>query len=667
MFRKNIKLTLKRNKLFFPFPNNMNFMLEKKPLLMYNMNSYKGKYTFYVKKVKMEIFMYLIYPKPLKVESKGNFFTLDKKVVFFETPMENVCKELQSFVEFKIGSQEKSNIIFSYKHELREQAYELVITDGVINVYASQEVGFFYAVKTLKQIMGSQIECGYIYDEPDLKVRGFMMDISRNKVPTLETIKYIVDIMSDLKMNHLELYVEGFSFEYKSFSQYLQDESYITIEEYQELERYANSKYIDLVPNQNGFGHMAPWLKLDEFKDLAEAPEGIFLWGTHRAPSTLNPLDPRSIELIKKMYADMLPYSNSQYFNMNFDEPFELGKGRSKEACEKEGLVNVYLEYTKKAYDEIKKYNKTPLIWGDVLIRHDDALTKIPSDMIFVDWGYDATYPFDKNLLKLKKANIKFMAAPGTSSWCSFLGRTNDALLTIYNACVFTKQYGGEGILVTDWGDFGHLQFLPITFAPLVYAGLLSYRCNSGTIRLLKHYLNKYIFKDDAQVMADLIMDLGNYYRYENSYVDNGTQAFHCLMWACNAMKEDDKIAYFKAKMQDKVLTQEKYSMINDFFALKVKELNYAHVDQLIKDELTYSINLVKTLLKINISLNEKLDKQERIKHLESVIASENALIEGLKNLWLQRNKKSGLEDSINYIEKMMSFVKILLGGLYEA
>ena len=45
--------------------------------------------------------------------------------------------------------------------------------------------------------------------EPDLKIRGFMLDISRNKVAKISTIKYIIDIMSDLKMNHFELYVEG--------------------------------------------------------------------------------------------------------------------------------------------------------------------------------------------------------------------------------------------------------------------------------------------------------------------------------------------------------------------------------------------------------------------------------------------------------------------------
>ena len=46
---------------------------------------------------------------------------------------------------------------------------------------------------------------------------------------------------------------------------------------------------IDLVPNQNT-GHMTDWLQHDEFKDLAESPDGFFIWGAHRAPSTLNVL-----------------------------------------------------------------------------------------------------------------------------------------------------------------------------------------------------------------------------------------------------------------------------------------------------------------------------------------------------------------------------------------
>ena len=611
--------------------------------------------------------MNVIYPKPKKVEVKqGQFFSLSEKNVFFETQMENVFNELNTLMDVRLGDLEHSNIVLVKKPMLNEQAYEIDVTESKINCYASSEVGFFYAVKTLKQIFTSKMECVFIYDEPDLKVRGFMYDISRNKVPKVETIKYILDLMSDVKMNHFELYVEGFSFEYKSFAQYLEDESYITVEEYKEIEAYANQKYIDLVPNQNGFGHMAEWLKQDDLKDLAEAPDGIFLWGSHRAPSTLDPSNPRSLELIKQMYRDMLPHSNSKYFNMNFDEPFELGKDKSKERCAKEGLGHVYMEYTKKAYDEIKKYHKIPLIWGDVLIHHDDVLDQIPKDMIFIDWGYDSQYPFDKHLLTLKNANIAFMAAPGTSSWCSFLGRTHDAIETVNQACIYTKIYGGEGILMTDWGDFGHLQYLPISFAPLIYSGLMSYRVDGGTYKILKPYLNRFVFEDDTNTMADLMLDLGYYNRYENGYVGNATHAFHGLMWAVHALKEKDPQTYYIQKMQDKFMSLEKYDIICDFFALKRKELKYAHTDSLIKEEIQHAILFVETLNKLNISFNPQLNNNEKRAYLQAVIDSQTPLIEGLRKLWLIRNKKSRLDMSCEYINKLIQFTKIILGGTYE-
>ena len=610
--------------------------------------------------------MYKIFPKPKKMTTRAGQFHLERRTAYFETPDERVLRELQSFSPFSCGKEEDSSLRFYTIPELGPQAYEIEVNEKAILIYASKAVGFFYAVKTLSQMISPLMECVNIFDEPDIAVRGYMMDISRNKVPTLETIKSVVDLLATLKMNHFELYVEGFSFEYQSFKQYLQAESYITVEEYQALEHYANDRFIDLVPNQNGFGHMGEWLKQEELKDLAEAPEGIFLWGAHRPPSTLNPLDPRSIELVKQMYHDMLPYSNSPYFNMNFDEPFELGRGHSKTEVEQKGLANVYIDYTLKAYDEIKRYNKTPLIWGDVLIHHDEALSRLPKDMIFIDWGYDTTSPYQQHLKKLHDAKIPFMAAPGTSSWCSFLGRTKDALDTITNACIYVKEYQGEGVLLTDWGDFGHLQFLPISLVPLAYCGLMSYRVTTGVYRDLKHFVNRYIFQDKTGIIADCILNLGTYHQLENNFVDNGTHAFHILLWAVYAMRESDPISFFKAKTQDKILSKAKYHIITQFFKTKREELALADVDLLVKDELNHSISFVETLLKINQSMNEEYTKTERIAFLNQAIAMEQPLIKGLTTLWMARNKRSGLDNSIQYIKTLIQFTKILQGGIYE-
>ena len=52
----------------------------------------------------------------------------------------------------------------------------------------------------------------------------------------------------------------------KSFPNVLDEKNYITLDDYLEIEKYANEYYLDFVPNQNGFGHMADWLAKEEYK-----------------------------------------------------------------------------------------------------------------------------------------------------------------------------------------------------------------------------------------------------------------------------------------------------------------------------------------------------------------------------------------------------------------
>ena len=618
--------------------------------------------------------MYKLYPSVKSQKLNEGFFELGKEcVVFFQEELVNVFKYLQGSMKVKVGSNEDARYKYIKDSSLGLEAYKIVVEQNKVEIHYSSENGAFYGTVTLLQIISQvedKIRCLEIFDEPDLKIRGFMMDISRDKVPTVETVKHIIDMMSNVKMNHLELYVEGFSFGYPSFERYLTENNYISVEEYKEIESYANSRMVDLVPNQNGFGHMAKWLEKDEFKDLAEIPGGIFLWGRQRKESTLNPLDPKSLELVKQLYADMLPISNSKYFNMNFDEPFELGKGKSKEAVEKNGIGNVYIDFALKAYEEIKKYNKIPMIWGDVLINHPDLLHRLPKEMLFIDWGYDANYPFNRHLKQLSDLDIKFLAAPATTSWCSFLGRTNDWWENIQNACVYTHAYGGEGVIVTDWGDFGHLQFLSISYAPLIFSGLMSWRVKEGTFFTLHDYLNRYIFKDSKKIMADAVFELGNYYRYYNDYRSNGTVAFHTFMWATHSVTEEDPYNFYYERSKHSVLSKEKYELMMKFLDARVYELSLADMKtdegQLILDELKQSVFLVKLINTLNHSFNEELSLEERIALLEVVIQSKDKLISEQKRVWLARNKYSDLDVSIAYLERFILFAEKVLNYIKE-
>ena len=132
--------------------------------------------------------MYNIYPKVKEQLNKEGYFTFNE-VNLFCKKNKNVFIDLQDKYQINLVSLEKANFKYLINDKLAEQEYEIYINPECIEVFAKDEVGFYYATKTLKQILiTNNIQCGYIKDKPDLKVRGLMHDISRNKVPKLETL-----------------------------------------------------------------------------------------------------------------------------------------------------------------------------------------------------------------------------------------------------------------------------------------------------------------------------------------------------------------------------------------------------------------------------------------------------------------------------------------------
>lgn len=594
----------------------------------------------------------MLIPRPHEIKKSGSI--LKNKAI---GKVENAFSPLL-FRHYKdmILSDDSSQTILEIRQDLsieNEEEYHLIIQEDRIQIISKTEKAAFYGLVTLKQLQSEQIiETQDIKDKPDLEVRGLMLDISRAKVLNVSSIKKIIDLIAELKYNHLELYVEGFSYEYKNIKEALADKNYLTQEEYLEVEKYAIEKYIDFVPNQNGFGHMSDWLALDKFKELAECPDGFEIWGSKRPPSTLDPTNPKSFELVKQMYEEMIPFTKSKYFNMNFDEPYELGHGKSKEECLKTSTEDVYIEYLEKLANVVRKYNKTPMIWGDVLVKHPDKISKLSKDIVFIDWGYNKAYDFVNHAKMLEELKVKYLLAPGTSTWSSITGRFIDMKETIENSTCSSKKYHGLGILLTDWGDMGHLQYLPSSYLGFIYGAMLSW--SSGTIEDAEKYL-AIILNDET--LAKVIVELSHYHELEGEYRDYGTRLFASIMWAEHGRRQDDKVNFFLNRMKSNIISYEAVQKLHDLFIQEKNKLQNAK-ECLEKDEIKNAILLLETLLAINERLHSYLDNcivnfDEPIKNLEKYL-------ENHKKLWLARNIKEGYAFSANRINWLIEMLMCL-------
>lgn len=556
---------------------------------------------------------------------------------------------------------DKRNGLITFKFQkMKEEAYQLIIKKRRITIKASTANGCYYALVTLKQLAKQYqgfIPSLVIKDEPDLKFRCFMLDISRNKVPKKETIYQYIDLLSDLKYNQLQLYVEGFSFEYKSMPFVNQDNNYISVEEYQQIEKYANQHFIDLIPNQNGFGHMTEWLKLDQFKHLANT-DGLFkIWGSYRTSSTLDPTNEESIKLVKAMYRDMLPYSNSPYFNMNFDEPYELGFNKSKPLCDEIGKEAVYARFFNTLAKEVKTYNKQPMLWGDVVIHHPEAIKSLDEDAILIDWGYSDDYPFLRNAKMLKQLKRLFMMAPGSAGWAMASGKLLEMLGSVKNSAEGCIYYGGLGLVYTDWGDFGHLQYPVYAVPGLIYTSLLCWNYEKASLHYIKEILIDVLGSNE---LAQLTIDLQLYNQQESVYRSYSSKLFYPLIHAEQIITESNPIESFKKRMDSVNLSPKEVDYYKLYFNWILKRCEKLPPST-IKDELINTVLLLEAMIKVHEFYYLFSQKKSVTKILEEIKSSFAEYKKEHQRLWNLRNKEDGYYASVDRIiqlENVLSNLK---------
>ncbi|MHB1317228.1 MAG: beta-N-acetylhexosaminidase [Anaerolineae bacterium] len=340
------------------------------------------------------------------------------------------------------------------------QAYAVSISPDLVLAGGNGVTALHHAVQTLRQIarlQGASWGVCRIDDWPVLKYRGVMLDVSRGKVPTLATLKDIVDFLSLFKMNVLQLYTEH-TFDFVSHPRIGLGTDPLTSEDMLALDAYARERRVELQPNLNCFGHCAHLLSLPEYAHLAESA----------VPWTLTPADEGTYTLLADMLDDLLPAFSSRTFNAGCDETWDLGKGRSAALAAEAGVGRVYLQHLQRLHAMAHERGYRIQFWGDILLHHPELVPEIPEDVTLLDWHYEAqeSYP---SLDVFAEGGRPFWVCPGTASWNTLFPRIENSNGNIRNLVRQGAERGAEGMLNTDWGDHGHYQPLGQSWYAYVY------------------------------------------------------------------------------------------------------------------------------------------------------------------------------------------------------
>jgi len=520
-----------------------------------------------------------------------------------------------------------------------EEGYRLVVTPDRVTIEARDRAGAFYARRTLAQLVRTHAARGAVPamtvdDAPDFRERGVMLDVSRDKVPSMATLYRLVDELASWKINRLQLYIEH-TFAYRGHKTVWAHASPLTGDEVEALDAYCRERFIELVPNQNSFGHMERWLKHPEYADLAEVREAV---GDYMS---LCPIDPRAIPFLAGLYDDLLPHFSSRSFNVGCDETIDLGKGRSREAVERLGRGRVYLDFLKQIHALVTARGHRMQFWGDIVFEHPELIPELPKDLTALEWGYEASHPFEVQGAKFGEAGIEYQVCPGTSTWLSLAGRTTNALGNLDAAARAGLGNGASGMLITDWGDFGHWQPLPVSYLGLAYGASVAWGHAANRDLDVAYALDTHVFRDRASTLGGIARDLGDVYRETGVEVKNSSVLALLLLFPERPMGEGRLAG----------LTVEGLERADARTASLASRIGDARCDRddaaLLRDEFTLAASLMRLACAFGIARLTGSDPRA------AIARDLPALIDDYRRIWRLRNREGGLSDSTARLERL--------------
>jgi hypothetical protein len=445
-------------------------------------------------------------PCPQFIENMEGYFTIKEDtwlIVQEEKAMLrkwliSLQKEIQSEIGIyvSIGTKavkEGSNIVLMLGDGRPESkdAYELTIDEHNITI-KGQINGLFYGLKTLKQLIikyKNKLPSIKIQDEPAFINRGWMLDISRGKVPKLEYLMEIVDLAADFKVNQIQLYMEHtFAFDFTSEINVGKDG--LTAEDILLLDAYCEEQMIQLVPCIATLGHLYEILKSDSYQQLCEYedyPNEPYDWMKRQLHHTIDCRNPKSIEFIKRVLENFVPLFRSPIVNICGDETFDIGKGKNKEWAEQVGSTRLYVEFIKKVMAIVEGMGKKVMFFGDMIIRRPDYLLELPKDVICMNWNYEPDVT-EEDTFTFKQAGVSQYVCPGTVGWNRALNDYEGAFQNITKLIRYGCKYGADGVLTTDWGDFGHINCLSTSLPGLILGATMSWNTKDPCCETLKTY-----------------------------------------------------------------------------------------------------------------------------------------------------------------------------------
>ena len=341
----------------------------------------------------------------------------------------------------------------------RGKGLALTRTEEGITLTAERQQDFSRALSHLPALLsGRKTE---ISEKCTATTLCLMAECSRNAVMNLPFAKLYLRRLALMGYDSMMLYTED-TYELPDYPYFGRQRGRYTMDELKELDDYAFSLGIELIPCIQTLGHLEralQWKAFDAVKDTSD----ILLVG-----------EEKTYALIDEMLRVCRSCFRSHRINLGLDEAHTLGRGQYMDLHGARKTSDIMLEHIARVNEICRRYDFAPMMWSDMFFRmafngayyvwegeiSKEVMDKVPEGVTLIYWDYYSCEPQRARFSHMIDCHLKFphnktAFAGGAWGWSGFAPHLRFSLKASRMQLDECRKRGMTDLIVTTWGSNG--------------------------------------------------------------------------------------------------------------------------------------------------------------------------------------------------------------------
>ncbi len=335
---------------------------------------------------------------------------------------------------------------------------EVTLQNGRAKISAQDENALARGFFLLSRCMKENKDALCVNQKRHFASCGVMADVSRGAVMKTEAVKRLIDRLACLGMNMLMLYTED-TYEVPEYPYMGYLRGRYSQADLSELDAYAASMGVELVPCIQALGHMRQFLQWQDSAKLRDQPDILLID------------EEKTYDFIEATVRSMRACMKTNRIHIGMDEAHGVGLGQYLLKYGVTDRHELLLRHLKRVVEICEKYGFRPIMWSDMFFRlgskkndyydleavvPQHVIDSIPQvDLCYWDYYHEDEAFYDTMLTQHARMGGNTVFAGGIWTWSGFLPQVKKTEATMFPALAACAKHGVDTVFATMWGDDG--------------------------------------------------------------------------------------------------------------------------------------------------------------------------------------------------------------------